>query len=98
MSQKLDGWKTRTLSAVDKVILIKSSLIGVSQYLMNWFKFSKFIAKDIDKVNKDFFGIIIVIIRILIIINLLLWLGIKFVSLNVLSIRRTERWERSLYC
>lgn len=44
----------RTLSATGKVLLIKSNLTGISQYPMNFFKFSKFVASEIDKINRDF--------------------------------------------
>lgn len=55
LSQKLAGWKARTLSAADKVVLIHLNLTGMSEYPINWFKFPKYISKEIDKVNRDFF-------------------------------------------
>lgn len=37
------------------VVLIKSNFIGIPQYSMNLFKFPKYIFKETDKINKDFF-------------------------------------------
>lgn len=54
LGQKLAGWKVRTLSAVSKIVLIKSNLTGISQYFMNWLKFLKYICKEIDKVSRGF--------------------------------------------
>lgn len=49
------GWKARTLSVVGKVVIIKSNLIGIHQYSINWFKFSKSLYKEIDIFNREYF-------------------------------------------
>lgn len=52
---KLAGWKAWILSASGKFVLIKSTLTGMSQYSMDWFKFSKSVCKDIDKISRESF-------------------------------------------
>lgn len=47
LTQKLTGRKARTFSLADKTVLMKSNLMGISQYSMNWFCLST-VCKDID--------------------------------------------------
>lgn len=54
LGHKLAEWKARTLSAAGKVVLTKSNLTNTCQYPVNWIKFPKCIATEIDKVNRDF--------------------------------------------
>lgn len=50
--KKLVGWKPQILSAIDKVILIKSNITGISQYCMSWYP--TLVCKEID-INRNFF-------------------------------------------
>lgn len=54
-NKKLASGKTRTLSITGKIVLIKSNLGGIAQYLMKWFTFLKYICNDINNINTDFF-------------------------------------------
>lgn len=55
MKHKLTGWKARFLSQAGKSILIKSNMAGIPQYTMQGIKITNYIAKEMDKVNRDFF-------------------------------------------
>lgn len=70
-----------------KVILFKSNRTCISQYSLNCFKFLKYIFKEIDKVNKDFYGKITMIIKKMINISYTLSLVIKYIDQNVKEIQ-----------
>lgn len=46
---------SQILSAAGNVVLTKYNLTDIFQYPMNWFKFPKYVPKEIGKVNRDFF-------------------------------------------
>lgn len=55
LGQKLAGWKSRSISEASKVVLIKSNLIAIPQYSMNWHKVSRYICIEFLDTNRDFF-------------------------------------------
>lgn len=55
MNCELAGWKARFLSQAGKTILIKSNLAEITQFTTQGIKIPNYIAKEMDKKNRDFF-------------------------------------------
>lgn len=56
--KKLSGWKRRVSSFAGRVTLIKSMLSALPVYYMSLFKMPDCVAKEIDRIQASFYGVI----------------------------------------
>lgn len=56
-SKQIDWMEGSHLTNASKPAVIKSNLLGISPYFMNWFKPPRSVCKEIDNRNRIFSGI-----------------------------------------
>lgn len=54
MNRKMVSWKVRFLYQTKKFVLIKLNLTGIPQFTIQGIKIPSYIAKEIDKKNREF--------------------------------------------
>ena len=51
---KLAGWKSKCLSPVGRLVLIKATVSSILEYNMQCYKFPAKVCEDVNKLTRDF--------------------------------------------